>query len=72
MRKKELAGVLAFKAESSGPNGNCVGYAPLGDGTIALFDTAGDGDSPVLRFGRSEWGAFLDAVRTGRFIPLPP
>ncbi|WP_082032389.1 DUF397 domain-containing protein [Nocardia vulneris] len=47
-----------------------MAYAPLGDGTIAVFDTHGDDDAPVLRFTRGEWAAFLDAARTGRFVPL--
>ncbi|WP_067813790.1 DUF397 domain-containing protein [Nocardia inohanensis] len=70
MRKKDIAGVPAFKAEASGPHGNCMGFAPLPDGTIAIFDTDADEHAPVLRFTVDEWTAFVDGARTCRFIPL--
>lgn len=44
----------------------CVEVADLG-GEIAVRDSKIGDDSPVLRFTRSEWAAFIGGVRRGEF-----
>ncbi|KZM75256.1 DUF397 domain-containing protein [Nocardia terpenica] len=68
MNKKDLDGIPALKAAASGPDGHCVAFAALGDGTIAVFNTNDGQHAPVLQFTPCEWEAFLDGVRTDRFI----
>ncbi|MEV0248423.1 DUF397 domain-containing protein [Nocardia sp. NPDC050712] len=70
MLKKSLAGVAVFKAAASGPDGNCVAFGALPDGSIAVFNTRDDDAAPVLVFTAAEWDAFLEGARTARFVPL--
>ncbi|MFC9894977.1 DUF397 domain-containing protein [Nocardia sp. NPDC127579] len=68
MHKCDLDGVPIFKA-ACGPDGACVGFGTLADGSVAVFNT-GDGDSgPVVVFTAREWDAFLRGVRTATFVP---
>ncbi|MFI9503655.1 DUF397 domain-containing protein [Nocardia sp. NPDC052566] len=70
MHKKDLDAIAMYKAAASGPDGNCVGWALLRDGAIAVFNTDDDQDGAALRFTPAEWNAFLDGVRTDRFLAL--
>ncbi len=70
LRKKDLDPIGVFKAEASGPDGHCVAFAPLYDGTVAVFNTRDDDDGPALAFTPAEWDAFVEGVRTGRFMAL--
>ncbi|WP_378730769.1 DUF397 domain-containing protein [Nocardia brasiliensis] len=68
--KKDLYGLAAFKAAASGPDGNCVAFAALPEGGIAVFNTRDTDNAPALRFTPAEWDAFIEGVRTGRFITV--
>jgi len=52
---------------SNGHGGSCVEVADLPDGGRAVRDTKLGETSPVLRYTRSEWEAFLAGVRDGQF-----
>lgn len=62
----ELANAV-WRKSSYSSQGNCVEAADLPDGGTALRDSKLGDDSPVLKFTRSEWQAFLDGVRDGEF-----
>jgi len=50
-----------------GPNsGNCVEVNLGNDGLVGLRDSKLP-DSPILVFDDTEWDAFLDSARSGRF-----
>lgn len=68
MKRSELVGLPAFKSAVSGPNGNCVGWADLGDGRVGLFNTNGSPDSAVVPFTSSEWSAFVQGAASGEWI----
>ncbi|GAB2672334.1 DUF397 domain-containing protein [Nocardia goodfellowii] len=70
MQKKDLAGIAMFKAAASGPNGDCVAFGMLSDGSVAVFNTRDEDAAPVLVFTPAEWEAFLEGARTNRFIPV--
>ncbi len=53
------------KSSRSGGSGDCVEVAIAGD-TIGVRDSK-DPEGPVLRFGRSEWQAFLEGIDAGEF-----
>jgi len=52
------------KSSHSAPDGECieVGRSPH---TIGVRDTKQDGRGPVLDFSPREWGAFVEAIRSG-------
>ena len=52
---------------SNGNGGDCVEVADLPDGGRLVRDTKLGEASPVLRYTKSEWKAFLDGVRDGQF-----
>lgn len=58
MKTSDLGDVRWRKSTRSGVNGNCVEFAQLNDGDIALRDSK-DPSGPVLTFGRAAWSAFL-------------
>ncbi|MEV0248227.1 DUF397 domain-containing protein [Nocardia sp. NPDC050712] len=69
IRKKDLEGIAVFKAAACGPDGACVGFGTLPDGSIAVFNTTDDDHGPVVVFTPAEWNAFLLGARTSNFIP---
>lgn len=52
------------KSSYSNPSGDCVEFAPLPAGQVAVRDSRSDGDE-VLVFTRAEWAAFLAQLRGG-------
>jgi Domain of unknown function (DUF397) len=57
------AGVASWRKSSySGYNGNCVEVARF-TSCIGVRDTKADAAGPVLLFSRSEWNAFISAVK---------
>ncbi|RMI34285.1 DUF397 domain-containing protein [Nocardia stercoris] len=60
--KVELTGAVWRKSTHSGPDGNCVEVAFLGDGNVAVRDTKDHGRGPVLAFAPGEWDAFVTGV----------
>ncbi|NUK01731.1 DUF397 domain-containing protein [Streptomyces lunaelactis] len=56
------------KASASGGNGDCVEFAPVGDGVAVRHSKAPQG--PALLFTRSEIAAMLDGARAGEFDHL--
>ena len=48
------------------PEENCVEVASAVDGTIGVRDTKARGTGPILEFSRTEWTAFIRAVRSPR------
>ncbi|MGN2634767.1 DUF397 domain-containing protein [Nocardia takedensis] len=63
----DLTGAMWRKSVHSGPDGNCVEVAFLGDGNVAVRDTKDNGIGPVLAFTPGEWDAFLTGVSRGGF-----
>ncbi|WP_067470865.1 DUF397 domain-containing protein [Nocardia amamiensis] len=63
----DWAGAVWRKSTYSGPDGNCVEVAFLGDGDVAVRDTKDNGCGPVLAFVPSEWDAFLVGLSAGEF-----
>jgi hypothetical protein len=60
--KVETTGAVWRKSRHSGPDGNCVEVAFLGDGNVAVRDTKDRGRGPVLGFTPGEWDAFVTGV----------
>lgn len=57
----------AFPANSlTTDGGNCVEFAPLANGRIAMRDSK-DPHGPALVFNPSEWKAFVSGVKGGEF-----
>ena len=56
------------KSSDSYSNGNCVEVASLHDGQVGVRDSKAP-DGPVLTVSRSDWAAFIAAVRNGEFPP---
>ncbi|RBO84281.1 DUF397 domain-containing protein [Nocardia puris] len=65
----DLTGAVWRKSTYSGPDGNCVEVAFLGDGDVAVRDTKARGEGPVLAFTPRAWDAFLTGVSAGEFGP---
>jgi len=63
IRPLQLPGAAWRKSSYSNPSGNCVEMARLSAGRVAVRDSKRPGD-PVLVFTRTEWSAFLSALRT--------
>ncbi|SDC51285.1 DUF397 domain-containing protein [Actinokineospora iranica] len=59
MSSDKLADARWFKSSWSGPNGECVEVAFLGDGEVATRDSKVGGTESVLLFGSSQWDAFV-------------
>jgi hypothetical protein len=51
------------KSSRSGPNGQCVEYADLGD-LVAVRDSK-DPHGPTLTFNRDTWRSFVDQLKNG-------
>lgn len=60
----EFARVTWRKSSYSGGNGNCVEVAVGDGGQVGVRDSK-DPSGPVLVVSRSQWAAFLTAVREG-------
>ncbi|MEU6561778.1 DUF397 domain-containing protein [Nocardia nova] len=65
----DLSGAVWRKSKYSGPDGNCVEVAFLGDGNVGVRDTKDRGRGPILAFEPDAWDAFLSGVTAGRFGP---
>nr|WP_109522790.1 MULTISPECIES: DUF397 domain-containing protein [Nocardia] len=63
----DLTGAVWHKSTYSGPDGNCVEVAVLGNGKVAVRDTKDNGNGPVLAFAPGGWDAFLTGVSVGAF-----
>ncbi|GAA5045391.1 DUF397 domain-containing protein [Nocardia callitridis] len=60
--KVDVTGAMWRKSTHSGPDGNCVEVAFLGNGDVAVRDTKDNGVGPVLAFSPGEWDAFLTGL----------
>lgn len=58
------------KSTFSSQNSDCVELADLGDGTLGVRDSKLGDASPVLRFSRTEIGAWLAGAKAGEFDDL--
>ncbi|ONM46495.1 DUF397 domain-containing protein [Nocardia donostiensis] len=65
--KIDVTGAVWRKSTYSGPDGNCVEVAFLGDGNVAVRDTKDHGNGPILAFAPGEWNAFLTGIAEGGF-----
>jgi hypothetical protein len=59
-------GASWMKSSYSGPQGNCVEFAQLPGGQVALRNSRHP-DGPALVFTAAEWDAFLSGARDGEF-----
>ena len=54
------------KSSYSDANGNCVEVAST-DTVVGIRDSKQHGRGPTLEFSRTEWAAFVRAVKAGEF-----
>lgn len=59
------AGITWRKSSRSAAAGHCVEVATGSD--VVLVRDSKDAAGPVLRFGATQWNAFVTAVRSGTF-----
>ncbi|MFF5259481.1 DUF397 domain-containing protein [Actinomadura viridis] len=59
------AGQWRTSSHSSGQGTQCVQVAALETNGIVAARDSKDAAGPVLSFSRSEWGAFLEAIKDG-------
>ena len=69
MPAAELTDVTWQKSRHSNPSGNCVEFAGLPDGEIAVRNSR-DPDGPALIYTRDEIAAFVAGARDGEFDNL--
>jgi hypothetical protein len=65
----ELGAVQWRKSMASNPSGNCVEFASLPGGDVAVRNSR-DPEGPALVYTRAEVAAFLDGVKNGEFDDL--
>jgi hypothetical protein len=61
-----LVGAVWRKSSHSGYNGNCVEFAALADGAVAVRNSR-DPHGPALVYTRAEIAAFVAGVKDGEF-----
>lgn len=64
-----LQGVSWRKSGYSNPSGNCVEFAELSDGGVAVRNSRHPG-GPALVYTRDEMAAFIHGARSGEFDDL--
>jgi len=69
MSTQDLAGVRWIKSSFSAHNGECVEFAALDDGHVALRSSNRPQDGVIL-FTRSEIAAWLQGAKHGEFDHL--
>ncbi len=64
-----MSGPLPWRKSSySGPNGNCVEFAPTDDGSgDVLIRHSKYPDDTVIRYTAAEWTAFIAGAKDGEF-----
>jgi len=65
----ELIGAAWRKSSYSNSQGNCVEFAPLPDGSVAVRNSR-DASGPALVYTRAEIQALLAGVKDGEFDDL--
>jgi hypothetical protein len=65
----ELGAVQWRKSKASNPSGNCVEFASLPGGAVAVRNSRYP-DGPALVYTRAEVAAFLAGVKSGEFDDL--
>ncbi len=65
----ELDGARWRKSSESNPSGNCIEFAALADGSVAIRNSRHP-DGPALVYTRGEVAAFLAGVKNGEFDDL--
>ncbi|GAB1817036.1 DUF397 domain-containing protein [Herbidospora sp. RD11066] len=65
----QLRHAVWVKSSHSNPNGSCVEFARLPDGTTALRNSR-DPEGPALVFGSEALTAMLTEIKSGRFDHL--
>ncbi len=63
----DVEGLRWFKSSSSDAGNDCVEAAFTEQNEAVLIRDTKDRGGPVLRFPRSEWAAFIKAVKGGEF-----
>ena len=66
MAASELTGVAWRKSRHSNPSGNCVEFAELETGEVAVRNSRFP-EGPALVFTPAEWEAFVNGARDGDF-----
>ncbi|NHD16293.1 MULTISPECIES: DUF397 domain-containing protein [unclassified Actinopolyspora] len=66
MQQPDLGQARWRKSSHSNGGGECVEIAQNLPGTALLRDSKLGEDSPTLAFTRSQWGSFLDALKSDR------
>lgn len=69
MRATQLQGVVWRKSQRSNPSGNCVEFAVLPGGAVAVRNSRHP-SGPALIYTRAEIAAFIHGAKAGEFDDL--